>query len=93
MQIPSSPQTSWVGALGAIALAVASIPMVPEPIRNVAGLLAAALLGGGFMLAADHRAVQQLRAGDRCAACGRPASEATPPVGSPPDVREKPGPV
>jgi hypothetical protein len=82
MQIPSSPQTSWVGAIGAVALAIASIPMVPESVRNVAGLLAAALLGGGFVLAADHRAVQRLRESGRCVTCGRP-NEA-PPAGAPP---------
>ncbi len=82
MQIPTIPpsvRTSAAGFFGALLGWIATMPGVPPLAAQICGFLSFALLGGGLVLAADHRTVQQLRAGDRCAACGRPASEATPP--------------
>jgi hypothetical protein len=82
MQIPTIPpsvRTSATGFLGVLCGWIATIPGLPSYVTIPAGMLSVAFLGGGLVLAADHKSVQQIGAGGRCAACGRPASEAAPP--------------
>jgi hypothetical protein len=81
-QIPPSVRTSAAGFAGALLGWVATIPGVHPIAAQVCGFLSFALLGGGLVLAADHRTVQRAHEAGRCVTCGRPND--APPAGAPP---------
>lgn len=80
--IPASVRTSAAGFLGALLGWIAVIPGMPAYIAIPAGALSVGILGGGLVVAADHRAMVQATKGAAgvCSTCGRPAEPPPPPA-------------